>query len=162
MKRGRPSCDQILGKVLAILDVSPEFCDCMYPANLLPMPMNDFDIIFGMDWLSEHGATIHCETKRILFGYYKSPDCIYYGHPPAKTVRIISALKAQKIIVHGCEGFLASIKDTSVCVPSIESHPVVCEFPDVFPDELPGLPPVREIEFLKRLNSLIKCNRLDD
>ncbi|GJW61042.1 putative nucleotidyltransferase, ribonuclease H [Tanacetum coccineum] len=45
------------------------------------------------------------------------------------------------------KGFLASIKDTSLDGPRLESHPVVRNFPDVFPDELPGLPPEREVEF---------------
>ncbi|GJU02520.1 retrotransposon protein, putative, ty3-gypsy subclass [Tanacetum coccineum] len=44
-------------------------------------------------------------------------------------------------------GFLASIKDTSLDGPRLESHPVVRNFPNVFPDELPGLPPEREVEF---------------
>ncbi|GJT21331.1 retrotransposon protein, putative, ty3-gypsy subclass [Tanacetum coccineum] len=42
---------------------------------------------------------------------------------------------------------LASIKDTSLDGPRLETHPVVQNFPDVFPDELPGLPPEREVEF---------------
>ncbi|GJS05103.1 hypothetical protein Tco_0321611 [Tanacetum coccineum] len=44
-------------------------------------------------------------------------------------------------------GFLASIKDTSLDGPGLESHPVVQNFPDVFPDELSGLPLEREVEF---------------
>ncbi|GKC22045.1 putative reverse transcriptase domain-containing protein, partial [Tanacetum coccineum] len=65
----------------------------------------------------------------------------------AQPLKIISALKARTLISHGCEGFLASIKDTSLDGPRLESHPVVRNFPDVFPDELPGLPPEREVEF---------------
>nr|GFD42923.1 putative reverse transcriptase domain, aspartic peptidase domain protein [Tanacetum cinerariifolium] len=48
---------------------------------------------------------------------------------------------------HGCEGFLATIHDTTLEVPSIHDQPIVSEFLDVFPDELPGIPPVREVEF---------------
>nr|GFD58165.1 putative reverse transcriptase domain, aspartic peptidase domain protein [Tanacetum cinerariifolium] len=48
---------------------------------------------------------------------------------------------------HGCEGFLATIHDTTSEVPSIHDQPVVLEFSDVFLDELPGIPPVREVEF---------------
>nr|GFD61778.1 putative reverse transcriptase domain-containing protein [Tanacetum cinerariifolium] len=48
---------------------------------------------------------------------------------------------------HGCEGFLATIHDTTSDVSSIHDQPIVSEFPDVFPDELPGIPPVREVEF---------------
>ncbi|GJU01550.1 putative reverse transcriptase domain-containing protein [Tanacetum coccineum] len=44
-------------------------------------------------------------------------------------------------------GFLASIKDTSLDETHVESHPVVQNLPDVFPDELPGLPPEREVKF---------------
>nr|GFD30668.1 putative reverse transcriptase domain-containing protein [Tanacetum cinerariifolium] len=32
-------------------------------------------------------------------------------------------------------------------VPTIHDQPIVSKFPDVFPDELPGIPPVREVEF---------------
>nr|GFB76959.1 hypothetical protein [Tanacetum cinerariifolium] len=43
--------------------------------------------------------------------------------------------------------FLATIHDTNFDVPSIHNQPIVSEFPDVFPDKLPGIPPVREVEF---------------
>nr|GFD36801.1 putative reverse transcriptase domain, aspartic peptidase domain protein [Tanacetum cinerariifolium] len=48
---------------------------------------------------------------------------------------------------HGCEGFLATIHDTTSEVPSIHDQPTVSEFLDVFPYELPGIPPVHEVEF---------------
>nr|GEW89718.1 hypothetical protein [Tanacetum cinerariifolium] len=72
---------------------------------------------------------------------------ILLGSRPGKPIKIISALKSRMLISHGCEGFLASIKDTSLDGPRLESHPVVQNFPDVFPNELPGLPPEREVEF---------------
>ncbi|GJT78936.1 putative reverse transcriptase domain-containing protein [Tanacetum coccineum] len=56
-------------------------------------------------------------------------------------------MKARTLISHGCQGFLASVKDTSLESPNIENLSVVREFADVFPDELPGFPPAREIEF---------------
>ncbi|XP_076949825.1 uncharacterized protein LOC143622613 [Bidens hawaiensis] len=95
-------------------------------ADLFPMRMSDFDVILGMDCC---------------------PKLVYQGIVPHKTLKIISALKARKLIYHGCAGFLASIKDTSVIHKGIDSYPVVCEYPDVFPEEFPGLPPDREIEF---------------
>nr|GFC70832.1 putative reverse transcriptase domain, aspartic peptidase domain protein [Tanacetum cinerariifolium] len=51
------------------------------------------------------------------------------------------------LLSHGCEGFLATIHDTTSEIPSIHDQAIVSEFPDVFPDELPGIPPVREVEF---------------
>nr|GFD36050.1 hypothetical protein [Tanacetum cinerariifolium] len=55
-----------------------------------------------------------------------------------------SALQACTLLYHGCEGFLATIHDMTSEIPSIHDQPIVSEFPDVFPDELPGIPPVRE------------------
>ncbi|KAJ8771140.1 hypothetical protein K2173_023465 [Erythroxylum novogranatense] len=54
---------------------------------------------------------------------------------------------ADKMMGQGCEAFLAHIVDADVHEGKLEDFPIVREFPDVFPDELPGLPPVREIEF---------------
>nr|GFB47144.1 putative reverse transcriptase domain-containing protein [Tanacetum cinerariifolium] len=62
-------------------------------------------------------------------------------------MQIISTLQARTLLSHGCEGFLATIHDTTSDVPSIHDQPIVSKFPDVFPDELPGIPPVREVEF---------------
>ncbi|KAG8480886.1 hypothetical protein CXB51_025570 [Gossypium anomalum] len=47
----------------------------------------------------------------------------------------------------GCEAYLAYVLDSKVIDKKVESTPVVCEFSDVFPEELPGLPPIREVEF---------------
>ncbi|XP_071740925.1 uncharacterized protein [Rutidosis leptorrhynchoides] len=124
-----------------------EFNDCMLPANLFPMTMHDFDIILGMDWLSHHHANIDCYSKRILFGNHSIPDCVFNGDLPVKSIKVVSALKAQKVISHDCVGYLASIQNLSIESPSLENIDVVREFPDVFPDELQGLPPVREVEF---------------
>nr|GFD14973.1 hypothetical protein [Tanacetum cinerariifolium] len=44
-------------------------------------------------------------------------------------------------------GILATIHDMTLEVPSIHDQPIVSKFPDIFPDELPGIPPVREVEF---------------
>nr|GFD11101.1 putative reverse transcriptase domain, aspartic peptidase domain protein [Tanacetum cinerariifolium] len=62
-------------------------------------------------------------------------------------MQIISALQARTLLCHGYEGFLATIHDTTSDVPSIHDQPIVSEFPDVFPDELLGIAPVREVEF---------------
>nr|GFB36528.1 putative reverse transcriptase domain, aspartic peptidase domain protein [Tanacetum cinerariifolium] len=66
---------------------------------------------------------------------------------PTLLDHIISALQACTLLSHSCEGFLATIHDTTSDVYSIHDQPIVSEFPDVFPDELPVIPPVREVEF---------------
>nr|GFC59714.1 putative reverse transcriptase domain, aspartic peptidase domain protein [Tanacetum cinerariifolium] len=59
-------------------------------------------------------------------------------------MQIISALQARTLLSHGCEGFLATIYDMTPKIPSIHDQPIVSEFLDLFHDELPGIPPVRE------------------
>ena len=61
--------------------------------------------------------------------------------------RVISAFIAKRLLRQGCEGFLATVIDTQQQELKLEDIPVVKEFPEVFPDDLPGLPPDREIEF---------------
>ncbi|GJW21659.1 putative reverse transcriptase domain-containing protein [Tanacetum coccineum] len=123
------------------------FDDRVRPANLLPIHMLDFDVILGMDWLASHRATIDCYARTVIFGNVRQPEFVYHGSSPLKSVKLISAMKARTLISHGCQGFLASVMDTSLESPNIENLSVVREFADVFPDELPGLPPAREIEF---------------
>ncbi|GJU78692.1 putative reverse transcriptase domain-containing protein [Tanacetum coccineum] len=70
----------------------------------------------------------------------------YHGSLPGKSMKIISALKARTLLSHGCEGFLATIHDTTSDVSSIHDQPIVSKFQDVFPEELPGIPPIRDVE----------------
>ncbi|KAA3480778.1 Gag-Pol polyprotein [Gossypium australe] len=60
---------------------------------------------------------------------------------------VILSIAAQSYMRKGCEAYLAYVLDTKVSEKRIESVPIVCEYPDVFQEELLGLPPVREVEF---------------
>uniref|UniRef100_A0A2N9FNH1 RNA-directed DNA polymerase n=1 Tax=Fagus sylvatica TaxID=28930 RepID=A0A2N9FNH1_FAGSY len=88
-------------------------------ADLVLLGMHDFDVILGMNWLAAYHASVDCFEKEVVF------------RPPGK----------------GCRGFLASVVDLQKKELEIEDIPVVREFPDVFPEDLPGLPPDREVEF---------------
>ena len=57
---------------------------------------------------------------------------------------MISALEAKRLLLKGCESYLAQVVDTSMTEVNLENLSVVYEFPDVFPKDLPGLPPDRE------------------
>ena len=60
---------------------------------------------------------------------------------------LISVITARKMLRRGCQGYLAVVRNVQAYKGSVDRVPVVCEFWDVFPEELPGLPPEREIEF---------------
>ncbi|KAL6310827.1 hypothetical protein AAG906_005867 [Vitis piasezkii] len=92
----------------------------------------DFDVILGMDWLASYHAS-DCFEKRVTFSIP--------GH-------LILALKeaSSSLLKKGCQGFLASVVSNESDL-KLEDIPIVREYPDVFPEDLPGLPPEREVEF---------------
>ncbi|XP_028067473.1 uncharacterized protein LOC114270223 [Camellia sinensis] len=116
-------------------------------ANLLPLDLTYFDVILGMDWLSENGATIDCLNKQISFHSPGQLESIFQGQEVTSPPYLIFAAKACKLIQKGCQGFLCSVLEGQVMNGSTDLIPVICEFPDVFPEELPGQLIDREIEF---------------
>ncbi|XP_028076865.1 uncharacterized protein LOC114278904 [Camellia sinensis] len=118
----------------------------VYP-NLLPLDVAYFDIILGMDWLSEYHVTIDCMSKQVTFHPLGQPEFTLKGHRVISPPYLIFAMKACKLLQKGCQGYLCSIfkgQPANVCVDTI---PIVREFPDVFLKELPGELVDYEIEF---------------
>ncbi|KAL5539314.1 hypothetical protein UlMin_045666 [Ulmus minor] len=116
--------------------------------DLIILEIKDFDVILGMDWLSKYNATIHCKKRKVVFEPHGKEKFELIGDPKQSRTSMISAIKAFKLLANGCEGFLASIVDN--CEDG-RSRPedvlVVKDYLEVFPEDLLGLPPDREIEF---------------
>ncbi|GJQ97600.1 putative reverse transcriptase domain-containing protein [Tanacetum coccineum] len=116
--------------------------------------MGTYDVIIGMDWLTKYQAVIDCAKKivRIPFG---SEILIFHGdgsrNKRGTRLNIISCTKAQKYVLQGCHVFLAhiTVKETGdqSKKKQLEEVPIVKNFPEVFPEDLPGLPPTRQVEF---------------
>ena len=105
-----------------------------------------------MDWLSKYNATIDCGKKRVIFQPFEEDQFVFIGTLSKTSVPIISALKAKKLLENGCSGYLANVIDASMEQQlRPEDVPIVRNFLEVFPEELPGLPPVRVIEFVIEL-----------
>jgi len=62
-------------------------------------------------------------------------------------VQLTTAIRAQKLLKQGCEGYLYNVVETKTPEVSLRNIPIVQEFPDVFAEEIPGMPPPREVEF---------------
>ncbi|GKE25950.1 putative reverse transcriptase domain-containing protein [Tanacetum coccineum] len=122
--------------------------------DLLPVELGSFDVIIGMDWLANHHAVIVCDEKivRIPFG---DEVLIVQGDRDGKgeksKLSIISCTKSQKYIERGCLIFLAQVtkKETEDELEEkrLEDVPTVQDFLEVFLEDLPGLPPSRQVEF---------------
>jgi Retroviral aspartyl protease len=121
--------------------------------DLTVLDMRDFNVLLGLNWLTRHRAVVDCERRSVRFGDETSESFYFRGKKPGTRVPIISALQAKHLMSGGCEYYLASGIVTDAKEVDISTVPVASEYPDVFPDELPGLPHPRDIEFCIELQS---------
>ncbi|MFS7913477.1 putative nucleotidyltransferase, Ribonuclease H [Helianthus anomalus] len=124
-----------------------EFGERRFNVDVLPIRLGSFDVVVGMDWLSKNKAEVICHEKIIRIPLPNDETLIIHGERRDAPLRIISCMKAHKCLRKGCVAFLAHVVDKEAEEPKLEDIPVVKEFPDVFPDDLPGLPPQRQVEF---------------
>ncbi|KAL0537071.1 hypothetical protein IC582_026041 [Cucumis melo] len=115
--------------------------------TLLVLDMLDFDVILGMDWLAANHASIDCSCKEVAFNPPSMASFKFNGEGSRSLPKVISAMRASKLLSQGTWSILASVVDTREVDVSPSSEPVVRDYPDVFSEEFPGLPPHREIEF---------------
>ncbi|XP_070014226.1 uncharacterized protein [Nicotiana sylvestris] len=103
--------------------------------DLLLLNMVYFDVILGMGWFSPYHTILGCHAKIVMLAMPGFPWLEWrgsLGHVPSK---VVSFLKAQRMVEKGCLAYIAFVRDASVDTPTIESVPVVTEFPDVFPTD---------------------------
>ena len=115
--------------------------------DLIELSFREFDVILGMDWLSQHQAIVNCRMKIVTLRTPNEDEVTFIGERSNHLSNMISASTARTTVRKGCEAYLAYVIDTVKARPSVSDIPTVSDFPDVFPEELPGFPPHREIEF---------------
>ena len=118
-----------------------------FPADLVALDMRNFDVVLGMDWLSRHRATLDCYKKEVKLNRPGKLEVKFKGLRRELSSCMISAMTAQKMLRKGCQGYLAYVVETGNEGTILDEIQVVREFPDVFPDDIAGLPPEREVEF---------------
>jgi hypothetical protein len=99
-----------------------------FPTNMIVLKGQDIDVILGMNWLARHKATLNTDQRTIRLSHNQEEILLSISIPTKTTSRIYEAI-----------------------IPEIKDIPVVCEFPDVFIEDLPGLPPERDVEFVIEL-----------
>jgi hypothetical protein len=97
--------------------------------DLVLLNLEGIDVILGTNWMSEHGVLLDISSRVIEIN---SP---HQG--------VITLYLPQQEYLHSCTYAIIDIK--------VKDIPVVCEYPDVFPDNLPGMPPDRDIKFIIEL-----------
>ena len=122
-----------------------------FPADLIVLGIHDFDIVLGMDWLSKHRASLDCYKKEVTLVRPEEPGMIFQGIKREIAPSLINAMTASKMLRKGCLGYLAFVVDRRQEGTRLEDIPIVKEFPDVFPNDISGLPLDRAIEFVIEL-----------
>ncbi|GJX03053.1 putative reverse transcriptase domain-containing protein [Tanacetum coccineum] len=154
---------RICGKKPIQVELNPFCAKCNYHprwsiASNVPVVQQSWpfahDAIIGMDWLVKYQAIIVCAEKivRIPWG---NETLIVHGDGSNRgneaRLHIISYTKTQEYMLKGCPVFLANVTTKETEDKSekkrLEDVPIVRDFPDVFPEDLPGLPPTRQVEF---------------
>jgi hypothetical protein len=100
-----------------------------FQADLIILGTKGLDVVLGMDWMSKYQGQIDYTRKAITV---TSSDGVQIEH--------IATMPSRK-----------AYYKKSVAGLTLDQVPVVCEYPDVFPEELPGMPPDRDIEFIIEL-----------
>ena len=118
-----------------------------FPTDLVALDMRDFDVVLGMDWLSRHRATLDCYQKEVKLHRPGKLEVKFRGIRRELSSSIISVMAAQRMLHKGCQGYLAYVVETRKEGTLVDEIPVFREFPNVFPDDIAGLPPDREVEF---------------
>ncbi|XP_070034328.1 uncharacterized protein [Nicotiana tomentosiformis] len=115
-------------------------------SNLLLLNMTDFEVILSMDWLSLYHAILDCHAKTVTLAMPELPRFEWKGSSVSASRRVISFLKDRHMVGKGCLAYLYYVRDTTIETPVIDSVLVVREFSDVFPSDLPGMPPDHDID----------------
>ncbi|GJY37556.1 putative reverse transcriptase domain-containing protein [Tanacetum coccineum] len=145
---------RIIGLNTILSGCTLNFLNHPFNINLMPVELGSFDAIIGMDWLAKYQAVIVCAEKivRIPWG---NETLIIHGDGSNQgnvtRLNIISCTKTQKYMQKGFPIFLAHVTAKEVEDKSekkrLEDVPIVRDFPEVFPEDFPGLPLTRQVEF---------------
>ena len=130
-------------------DCELEILRILLTVDLRVMDISEFDVILGMDWLTAHQVVIDCDCRRVT-AYTQNGDCVMFqgNKHDALTQAMYDSRWHRQLM-----GWLAGLTSEDEVRWDLSLPQVVCEYEDVFPDELPGLPPHRYVGFIIELHS---------
>ena len=120
-----------------------EISGILLTLDLRVMDMSEFDVILGMDWLTAYKVVIDCERRRVTAYTQDGTRVVFLGDKHDILPQTVYESKCQGQLT----GWLASLTLEDKVRPDLDLPRVVCEYEDVFSDELLGLPPQRVVDF---------------
>ncbi|KAJ9547043.1 hypothetical protein OSB04_019586 [Centaurea solstitialis] len=103
--------------------------------------------LFSIDLIARNRATIGCYEKVVRILLPDGRTMVIEGERSERSLGIVSRLKAHSYLRKKYVAFLVQVKEKKSKVKKLEDIPIVRDYPEVFPDELPGLSPPRQVEF---------------
>ena len=100
-----------------------------------------------MDWLSRHHVTVDCYRKDVRLCRLGETKVVFFGLQKILPTSTMTAMRASKILRKSYQGYLAYAIEVRDSGSRLEDIPIVRDFPDVFPEDLLGIPPNKEIDF---------------
>ncbi|KAE9605139.1 putative aspartic peptidase domain-containing protein [Lupinus albus] len=113
----------------------------IFTVDLICLLLSQLDLILGMDWLSANHVVPNCADKAVVFGNLDEIS------DEVSTMKPLSAKEVRTSCKEGGVVFMLLASLESIEKPKIEDIPIVREFPEVFPGDIPELLLVREVEF---------------
>ena len=114
--------------------------------DLMVVDITAYDVILGMDWLAKNRVSIDCYKKEVFTPPFKT-SFNFKGTCLGVMPKVILMMKAKKLVHHGAWAILASVVNIEKEETPLAPMPVANEFLDVFPKDLPGIPPSRDVDF---------------
>ena len=112
------------------------------------LPLGSYDILFGMDWLEAHRVKLDYYNKSFECMDEEGNPVVVRGIPRVISVRKILAMQLKNFCRKGCQLYATHIVEAAENETlKLEYYHMLQEFRDVFPDEIPRLPPKRDIDF---------------
>ncbi|GJY70072.1 putative reverse transcriptase domain-containing protein [Tanacetum coccineum] len=146
--------ERIIGLNIILRGCILNILNHLFNISLMPVELGSFNAIIGMDWLVKYQAFIMCAEKIVRIPWGNETliaHCDGSNQGYKALLHIISYSKTQEYMLKGCPVFLAHVTTKEVEDKSekkrLEDVPIVQDFPEVFPKDLPGLPPTRQVEF---------------
>nr|GEV32260.1 putative reverse transcriptase domain-containing protein [Tanacetum cinerariifolium] len=112
----------------------------------MSIKLGSFDVVIGMDWLSKYHSKILCDEK-VFHIPIDDKTLISQGDRSKTRLNLISCIKTERYISRGCQIFMIQVMEKKSGEKRLEDILVVKEFPNVFPEDLHGLPPILQVEF---------------
>nr|GEY07005.1 reverse transcriptase domain-containing protein [Tanacetum cinerariifolium] len=118
----------------------------IFEIDLMPIELGTFDVIISMDWLVKHDVIIVCGEKFVCVPF-GNKTLIVKSDKGMSRLKVIPCIKAYKYVDRDCHLFLAHVTEKKPKKKRLKDVRVIHDFPEVFPDDLLGLPPPRLVEF---------------